>query len=193
MESYIRDIFEDMKEVQTRFMAESLPVIVGISTSIANCFVNGGKLYIFGNGGSAADSQHIAAEFINRFRMERPPLPAVALTTDTSAITAIGNDYDFNEIFSKQVKGLAVEGDIAWGISTSGNSANVLEGLRSAAKQGVTTIGFSGKDGGNMRGLCDHFLNVTSENTARIQEMHIAAAHIICQLVDEIMFGKFSR
>ncbi len=192
MEDFISDIFEEMREVQARFAAENMPVIIGISTEIVRCFENGGKVLIFGNGGSAADSQHIAAEFTNRFKMERPPLPALALTTDTSALTAIGNDYSFDEVFNKQLKALGNENDIAWGISTSGNSPNVLAALRTAGRQGMTTIGFTGKDGGLMRGLCDHLLISPSECTPRIQEIHIAAAHIICELVDEIMFGKFS-
>ncbi|MGE4497890.1 MAG: SIS domain-containing protein [Deferribacterales bacterium] len=192
MEDFISDIFDEMREAQARFSAESMPVLIGISTEIVKCFENGGKVLIFGNGGSAADSQHIAAEFTNRFKMERPPLPALALTTDTSALTAIGNDYSFEEVFDKQLKALGNTNDIAWGISTSGNSPNVLAALRTAGRQGMTTIGFTGKDGGLMRGLCDHLLISPSECTPRIQEIHIAAAHIICELVDEIMFGKFS-
>lgn len=191
MEDFISDIFDEMREVQARFVAESMPVLVGISTEIVRCFENGGKVLIFGNGGSAADSQHIAAEFTNRFKMERPPLPALALTTDTSALTAIGNDYNFEEVFDKQLKALGNDNDIAWGISTSGNSANVLGALRTAGRQGMTTIGFTGKDGGLMRGLCDHLLISPSDCTPRIQEVHISAAHIICELVDEIMFGRF--
>jgi D-sedoheptulose 7-phosphate isomerase len=191
MEDFISDIFDEMREAQARFSAESMPVLIGISTEIVKCFENGGKVLIFGNGGSAADSQHIAAEFTNRFKMERPPLPALALTTDTSALTAIGNDYSFEEVFDKQLKALGNTNDIAWGISTSGNSPNVLAALRTAGRQGMTTIGFTGKDGGLMRGLCDHLLISPSECTPRIQEIHIAAAHIICELVDEIMFGRF--
>ncbi|WP_265820798.1 D-sedoheptulose-7-phosphate isomerase [Geovibrio ferrireducens] len=191
MEDFISDIFDEMRETQARFSAESMPVLIGISTEIVKCFENGGKVLIFGNGGSAADSQHIAAEFTNRFKMERPPLPAIALTTDTSALTAIGNDYSFEEVFDKQLKALGNTNDIAWGISTSGNSPNVLAALRTAGRQGMTTIGFTGKDGGLMRGLCDHLLISPSECTPRIQEIHIAAAHIICELVDEIMFGRF--
>ncbi|MCD8492668.1 MAG: D-sedoheptulose 7-phosphate isomerase [Geovibrio sp.] len=191
MEDFISDIFDEMRETQARFSAESMPVLIGISTEIVKCFENGGKVLIFGNGGSAADSQHIAAEFTNRFKMERPPLPALALTTDTSALTAIGNDYSFEEVFDKQLKALGNTNDIAWGISTSGNSPNVLAALRTAGRQGMTTIGFTGKDGGLMRGLCDHLLISPSECTPRIQEIHIAAAHIICELVDEIMFGRF--
>lgn len=191
MEKFIRDIFDEMQEVQNRFIAGNGPLLTAISKEIANCFMNGGKLLIFGNGGSAADAQHVAAEFINRFKMERPPLPCIALTTDTSIITSIGNDYSYDDIFEKQVSALAGPKDLVWGISTSGTSENVLKGLRSAAKSGIKTIGFTGKDGGKMSGLCDLLLIATSDTTARIQEVHIAAAHIICELVDEIMFGKF--
>lgn len=192
MDKYISDIFDEMREAQNRFMAEASPVLIAIATEIAQCFINGGKLMIFGNGGSASDAQHIAAEFVNRFKMERPPLPCIALTTDTSILTSIGNDYEFNDIFIKQVSALGNENDIVWGISTSGNSENVVRALREAAKGDMKIIGFTGRDGGKMKGLCDLLFQSPSEVTARIQEIHIAAAHIICQLVDEIMFGKFA-
>ena len=192
MDKYISDIFDEMRETQNRFMAEASPVLIAISTEIAQCFINGGKLMIFGNGGSASDAQHIAAEFVNRFKMERPPLPAIALTTDTSILTSIGNDYEFNDIFIKQVSALGNENDTVWGISTSGNSENVVRALREAARNDMKIIGFTGRDGGKMKGLCDLLFQSPSENTARIQEIHICAAHIICQLLDEIMFGKFA-
>jgi len=145
---------------------------------------------IFGNGGSAADAQHIAAEFVNRFVIERPPLPAIALTTDTSIITSIGNDYDFSEIFSKQIRAIGQPGDIAWGISTSGNSANVLKALEVAKKMDLVTIAFTGKDGGNIAKIADLSVNVSSSVTARIQEVHITAGHAICDLVDIKLFQK---
>ncbi len=192
MDKFIASIFEEMKEVQTRFITESTPVLIAIATEITQCFENGGKLLICGNGGSASDAQHIAAEFVNRFKMERPPLPAIALTTDTSIITSIGNDYEFNDIFLKQVSALGSEKDILWGISTSGNSENVVRALREADRMKVRIIGFTGRDGGKMKGLCDILFQSPTDNTARIQEIHIAAAHIICQLVDEMMFGKFA-
>ncbi len=191
MEKYINEKFEELKDVQNRFIRESKGLIADISKEIATCFLNGGKLLVFGNGGSAADAQHIAAEFVNRFKMERPPLPCIALTTDSSILTSIGNDYEFNDIFLKQVEALGNPGDIALGISTSGNSENVLKGLRAAAKNNLKTIGFTGNTGGKMLGLCDYALIVPSRTTARIQEMHIFTAHMICGLVDEIMFGKF--
>ncbi|MBZ4643668.1 MAG: Phosphoheptose isomerase-like protein [Deferribacteraceae bacterium] len=192
MEKFITDIFEEIQETQNKFFAESVPVLSAIAAEIAKTFIRGGKLFIFGNGGSASDAQHIAAEFVNRFKMERPPLPAIALTTDTSIITSIGNDYSFEDIFLKQVQALVNESDIALGISTSGNSENVLRALKYLAKNNIKTIGFTGKDGGKMNGLCDIIFNVDSNTTARVQEIHIQAAHIICELVDEIMFGRFS-
>ncbi|BAI79738.1 phosphoheptose isomerase [Deferribacter desulfuricans SSM1] len=192
MESFVENIFEEMKETLNKFTAKNKNLLIAIAQEIADCFMEEGKLLIFGNGGSAADAQHIAAEFINRFKIERPSLPAIALTTDTSVLTSISNDYDFNQVFLKQVMALADERDIVWGISTSGNSENVINALRFAATNDIKTIGFTGKDGGKMNGLCDLLLVVDSDNTARIQEMHIAAAHIICELVDEIMFGRFS-
>lgn len=193
MQDFVQAIFQESREVHSRFMAESTQTLVSFATEIANCFMNGGKLLIFGNGGSAADAQHIAAEFINRFKMERPPLPAIALTTDSSVLTSIGNDYSYAEVFEKQVLALAQPGDLVWGITTSGNSENVLRALRAAAKGRIRTLGFSGKGGGKMAGLCDLLLDVSCDTTARIQEVHILSAHIICELVDEIMFGKFSR
>ena len=124
--------------------------------------------------------------------MERPPLAAIALTTDTSLLTAVGNDYSFDEVFEKQVSALANPGDVVWGISTSGNSENVIRGLKRAIKCDAKTIGFAGRDGGKMPGLCDKILVVNHQSTARIQEIHIMSAHIICGLVDEIMFGRFA-
>jgi len=133
----------------------------------------------------AADAQHIAAEFVGRFYNERISLPAIALTTDTSIITAVANDYSFDRIFARQVEGLGVQGDVLWGISTSGNSANVNEALKTARKKGLITIGSSGKSGGRMIDLCDELLLVPSDVTARIQEVHMLAAHIICQMIDD--------
>ncbi|MDA3967058.1 MULTISPECIES: D-sedoheptulose 7-phosphate isomerase [Helicobacter] len=145
---------------------------------------NGGKILLCGNGGSAADSQHIAAELIGRYKCERPSIPAIALTTDTSALTAIGNDYGYEFVFSRQFEGLANKQDILWGISTSGNSQNVINALQKAKKLGVRTIGFSGHSGGKMSSLCDVLLISPSNDTPRIQEMHILMAHIICDLIE---------
>lgn len=193
MIKYIEDIINDMMQVHNRFFAEAAPILMEISSEIAARFLNGGKLLIFGNGGSAADAQHVAAEFVNRFQMERPPLPAIALTTDSSILTSIGNDYSYEDVFSKQVEALGNEKDILIAISTSGNSPNVIKALRTASKLGIKSVGFTGKNGGKMNGLCDILVKVDSDVTARIQEVHIASFHIICALVDEILFGKFSE
>lgn len=194
MKEYINNIIEESIELHKKIAADIniRETLEEIAKTIADAFLNGNKLIIFGNGGSAADAQHIAAEFLCRFEMERPPLPAIAVTTDSSMLTAIGNDYQYNDVFEKPVFALGNEGDIVWGISTSGNSENVIKALRTAIKNKCKTVGFSGKDGGRMHGLCTHLIVIDSNSTARIQEAHIMCAHIICGLVDEIMFGKFS-
>lgn len=151
---------------------------------ITTCLRSGNKVLLFGNGGSAADAQHIAAEFTGRFVKERRSLPAIALTTDTSALTAIGNDYGFEHIFERQVEGLANEGDILIGISTSGNSNNVVKALELGRKLNCKTIGLTGRDGGAMNNCCDLNIVIPSDITARIQEMHILIGHIICDAVD---------
>lgn len=151
---------------------------------------SGHKILICGNGGSAADAQHIAAEFVGRFHNERCSLPSIALTTDTSILTAVGNDYAFDRIFARQVEGLGNPGDVLWGISTSGNSADVLEALQIAREKGLVTIGSSGKTGGAMKELCDALLVVPSDVTARIQEVHMLCAHIICQIIDDMDWTK---
>lgn len=145
----------------------------------------GNKILLCGNGGSAADAQHIAAELTGRYKTERRGLPAIALTTDTSALTAIGNDYGYERVFDRQAEALANEGDLLIGISTSGNSANVLSALKLAKEMGCQTIGFSGRDGGKMNEVCDVNLVVPSNDTPRIQEMHILFGHTICQVIDE--------
>lgn len=162
-----------------------------LSTSIENacelitaCLKRGNKVLLFGNGGSAGDAQHIAAEFTGRFVKERKSLPAIALTTDTSAITAIANDYGFERIFERQVEGLANSGDVLIGISTSGNSMNVIKALETGKSMGCNTIGLSGRDGGIMNDSCELNIVIPSNVTARIQEMHILIGHIICNAVD---------
>lgn len=145
----------------------------------------GNKIVLFGNGGSAADAQHIAAELTGRYKTERKGLPAIAITTDTSALTAIGNDYGYDRVFHRQIESLANEGDLVIGISTSGNSKNVLNALSLAKELKCKCVGFSGKSGGEMNNLCDINLVVPSDNTPRIQEMHILIGHTICQLIDD--------
>lgn len=189
MEDLIIKAFEESAQVKLSFVRKNVGTIIAAVDLIVDAFHEGNKVMIFGNGGSAADAQHIAAEFVNRFLIERPPLPAVALTTDTSVITSIGNDYNYDQIFLKQIKALGKEGDIAWGVSTSGNSSNVLKALKAAKGMGIKTIGMTGKDGGKMGKMVDLHLNVESDSTPRIQETHITLSHIICELVDIKLFN----
>ena len=158
--------------------------IANASTMAIDTLKDGNKILLFGNGGSAADAQHIAAELTGRYKSERRGLPGIALTTDTSALTAIGNDYGYDRVFDRQVESLANEGDLLIGISTSGNSKNVINAFKVGRELGCNILGFSGKDGGEMNELCDINLIVPSDNTPRIQEMHILFGHTICQLID---------
>lgn len=158
--------------------------------AITSALRAGNKLLIAGNGGSAADAQHIAGEFVSRFHYDRPGLPAIALTTDTSIITAIGNDYGYDRLFERQVQALGRAGDVFVGISTSGNSTNVIAALRQAREMGIYTIGFSGAGGGKMAELCDIVLRIPSPETPKIQEGHITVGHIICGLVESAIFPR---
>jgi len=167
---------------------ELLATIAEIAATITDAYRNGGKLLIAGNGGSAADAQHIAAEFLSRFKIDRVPLPAIALTTDTSVLTAIGNDYGFERVFERQIIGLGREGDVFLALSTSGRSPNVLAALRAARETAMTTIGFTG-DGGDMRAHCDLLLSAPSHETALIQQIHLIAAHAVCAIVEHDLFG----
>ncbi|HOW57377.1 MAG TPA: D-sedoheptulose 7-phosphate isomerase [Smithellaceae bacterium] len=190
MEDHIIKIFKESNRVKEAFVNENLSKLSDIVEVIISALKSGNKILIFGNGGSAADAQHLAAEFVNRFIIERPPLPAIALCTDSSVLTSIGNDYDFSEVFMKQIRALGQQGDVAWGISTSGNSPNVLKALEMAKKMGLVTVAFTGKDGGNIAKIADYSVNVSSSVTARIQEAHITAGHAICELVDIRLFQK---
>ena len=164
--------------------------ILKAAHTIRGCLSNGGKLLLMGNGGSAADSQHIAAELIGRFKKERKPIPALALTVDSSSLTALGNDYGFDTIFSRQVEALATPKDAVVGISTSGNSKNVILALNLARKIGSKTIGFMGNDGGNMKDCVDIGIIVPSNDTARIQEVHITVGHIICEIIERDLINE---
>lgn len=190
MRKIVERILEDSLRTKEIFIRENISDLILLAEKVALAFTADRKLMLCGNGGSAADAQHIAAEFVNRFNLERPPLPAMALTTDTSVITSIGNDYSFDEIFSKQIKALGMEGDILLAITTSGNSSNLLSAVRDARKQGIYTVGLLGKDGGKLADLVDMGLIVKADNTARIQEAHILAGHILCHLVDYILFQR---
>ncbi len=190
MKEAITRAFEESIQAKKAFLKENLSTLMTAIDVIAEAFLRGNKFLLFGNGGSAADAQHIAAEFVNRFRIERPPLPALALTTDTSAITSIANDYDYKEIFSKQVKALGKEGDVALAISTSGNAPNVLAAIEVCKRLKIVTIGLTGGDGGKMARQVDYLLRVSEgKNTARIQETHILVGHVICELVDQKLFS----
>ena len=162
-------------------------VIEEIVNMITTSMKNGGKILIAGNGGSAADAQHFAAEIVGRFVLERKGYPAIALTTDTSILTAVGNDYGYETIFSRQVEGLGNEGDVFIGISTSGNSKNVIEAIKVAKEKGLKVVGLTGKDGGKMKDLCDVSLVLNYSETARVQEHHLMSYHLICEFVEKEM------
>jgi len=189
MKNIILSILEDSINVKQRFVSENLDSMTEGADRLAACLASGHKILIFGNGGSAADAQHIAAEFVNRFQIERPPLAALALTTDTSIITSIGNDYHFDDIFFKQILALGRKDDIAIGISTSGNSKNVTKAVHAAKDIGIFTIGFTGR-GGELAECANHVFSVKSDVTARIQEAHSLLGHILCDLVDRILFPE---
>jgi D-sedoheptulose 7-phosphate isomerase len=176
--------------VKTAFFKTNAEKIAQAASSLSEAFRQGRKVLLFGNGGSAADAQHIAAEFVGRFVPDRRPLPAISLATDTSALTALGNDYGYNVVFSRQVEALGVSGDVAIGISTSGNSPNVLEALDAARAKGLLTIGFAGQTGGKMNDHADILFCVPSTATPRIQETHLTLAHILCELVDRELFPE---
>jgi D-sedoheptulose 7-phosphate isomerase len=184
----IMKAFDDSLDVKRRFAEQHIELIEETSRLIADRLSSGKKLLLFGNGGSSTDASHIAAEFINRFKMERPALPALALNTDMAVITSISNDYDFSEIFTRQLKALAQEGDVVMAISTSGNSPNVINAIETAKKKNLVVIGLTGHDGGQMASLADFIFKVPSADTPRIQETHITLGHIICQMVEEILF-----
>jgi len=190
VEEIVEEALRDSIRVKERFIKENIADVILLAEKIVLAFTNDCKLMLWGNGGSAADAQHIAGEFVNRFILERPPLPAIALTTDTSVITCIGNDYSFDDIFMKQVKAIGAEGDILLVISTSGNSPNILSAAEAARSQGIYVVGLTGGDGGKLEGLADSTLIVQSDSTPRIQETHIQVDHIKCQLEDYILFQQ---
>lgn len=189
MKNRILSILAESLAVKDRSVKENLDKLETGAQRLAECLASDRKVLIFGNGGSAADAQHIAAEFVNRFAIERPPLAAIALTTDTSILTSIGNDYRFDDIFSKQIHALGKKGDVAWAISTSGNSANVLKGIEAAGEKKMATVAMTGR-GGRLAAMADLSLTVSSDSTARIQETHLIMAHILCDLVERILFPK---
>ncbi|SRR5579884_589162 len=181
----IRRTIQESIQVKEGIVRNMIPEIAQAAGWIVEAYRNGGKLILFGNGGSAGDAQHIAAELVGRFERERRALPAIALTTNTSTLTAIGNDYDYSKIFSRQVEAWAQPADVVIGISTSGNSPNVLEGIAAAKAKGAKTIGLTGEKGGKLASQADLCLKVPSTSTARIQESHIMIGHLLCLLVEQ--------
>ncbi len=192
MDKIIQKRFKESGEVKARFLKENLSKLLEAIKLISQTFEAGNKIFFFGNGGSAADAQHIAAEFVNRYIMDRPPLPAISLTTDTSILTSISNDMAFDEIFSRQLKALGKDGDVAVGISTSGNSPNVLKAFEVAKELGMKTVALTGNDGGVLAKIADISLVVSSSSTPRIQETHILVGHLLCEMVEHQLFFKMS-
>ena len=175
----------DTVALHQRFACEGADSVLAAARAISTAFARGGKVLLFGNGGSASDAQHVAAEFVGRFLREREALPAIALTTDTSILTSIGNDYSYDRIFARQVEALGRPGDVAIGISTSGGSPNVVAGLAAADEGGLVTIAVTGRDGGAVGQLAAIHVNVPSDSTPRVQEVHRTLLHIICDLVEQ--------
>jgi D-sedoheptulose 7-phosphate isomerase len=188
MKKKILGIFEDSARVKQRFVEDHAEGIEEVSRLIAGAFNDGGKLLIFGNGGSSTDASHIAAEFVGRFAMERPGLPAIALNTDMAIITAVANDYGYSDVFARQLKALAEEGDVVVAITTSGGSKNVLKALEAAKRKNLKTIAFTGAKGQKLASKVDYAFVVPSNVTARVQETHITLGHVLCQMVEEILF-----
>jgi len=182
--------FEESADVKRRFVQEYADRIAQTAHLMARALKEGRKVLLFGNGGSATDASHLAAEFVGRYHKDRAPLPAIALGTDMAALTCIGNDYGYDEIFSRQIKAHGQKGDIAIAISTSGNSPNVLKGVEAAKALGLTTIGWTGHAGGKLAGLVDHAFIVPSTVTARIQETHLTLGHVLCELIESELFEQ---
>lgn len=189
---YIKSHFEDSIVVKNKILSDEafVELIKKVALEVTHAYKNGNKTLLAGNGGSAADAQHIAGEFVSRFYFDRPGIPSIALTTDTSILTAIGNDYGYDRLFARQIQAQGVKGDVFIGISTSGNSANIIEALKVCKEKGVISVGLTGQSGGKMAQMCDYCLRVPSDCTPRIQESHIVIGHIICAIVEENIFGK---
>jgi D-sedoheptulose 7-phosphate isomerase len=186
-DNILRKNIQGSIEVHSRLLEACLPAMTAAADALIAAYRSGHKAIFFGNGGSAADAQHLAAEFLGRYLLERRPLPALALHANTSAVTAIANDYGYEHVFSRQLQALAAAGDVAFGISTSGNSRSILEALTAARKMGVFTIGLTGASGGRMRGLVDVLIAAPSNETPRIQECHILVGHALCDAVEQAL------
>ncbi|MCD6258614.1 MAG: D-sedoheptulose 7-phosphate isomerase [Helicobacteraceae bacterium] len=192
MKEYIKDQIKKSYETKQSLYSNEplLDAIIDVAQKCLGLYKNGKKTLLAGNGGSAADAQHIAAELVGRYGFDRPSIPSLALTTDTSNLTAIGNDYGYDYVFSRQLEGMGQEGDLFIGISTSGNSKNIINAFLSAKKKGITTVALVGKDGGEMAKIADISLIVPSNSTPRIQESHILIGHILCDIIEKEMFGE---
>ncbi|MFH5322089.1 D-sedoheptulose 7-phosphate isomerase [Campylobacter jejuni] len=190
--NYIKEHFQESILVKEQILKDEnlITLIKNASLEVIKAYKNGNKTLLAGNGGSAADAQHIAGEFVSRFYFDRPGIASIALTTDTSVLTAIGNDYGYENLFARQVQAQGVKGDVFIGISTSGNSKNILKALELCKQKEIISIGLSGASGGAMNELCDYCIKVPSTCTPRIQEAHILIGHIICAIVEEELFGK---
>jgi len=189
METAVRKQMRESIEAKQRMM-DDCPIIADVGKVMIDAYRNRKKVVWFGNGGSAADAQHLATELVSKFYLERNALPSMAFTTNTSTLTAISNDYDFDRVFERQVEAFVTEGDVVVGISTSGNSGNVIRALVLAREMGAVTVGMTGEGGGKMKELCDHLVAVPSRDTPRIQEAHITIGHILCYLVEEALCGN---
>jgi D-sedoheptulose 7-phosphate isomerase len=185
MKERIVRIFDEHYRLQREFLKHNTEMLAQVAEVLLGAFRKGRTVFFFGNGGSAADAQHLAAEFVNRFRLERRALPALALTVDTSVLTSIANDSSFDRVFARQIEAFGRPDDVAVGLSTSGASPNVIAGVRQARQQGLVTVGFSGGDGGALLREVDHCLVVPSKTAARVQELHIIAGHVVCDIVEQ--------
>ncbi len=192
MKDAVIKAFEESAATKQRFVREHADRIVEVARLISRAFREGHKVLLFGNGGSSTDASHIAAEFVGRYHRDRAALPAIALGMDTAAMTCIANDYEYAEIFARQIRALGQKGDIAIAISTSGNSPNVLRGVEAARALGLLTVAWTGHTGGKLAPLVDHAFVVPSSVTARIQESHITLGHVLCELIEEDLFGTTS-
>jgi len=190
MKELIISRLRESADIKLRFAKESVAEVEEASSIIIKSLKAGGKILIFGNGGSAADSQHIAAEFVNRYSKQRKAFPALALTTDTSILTSVPNDGSFDDVFSRQIEALGSKGDVAWGITTSGKSENVLKAFKTAGTMGLRTIAFTGQDRSRVEKTAECCVSVPSKSTPRVQELHITLAHIVCELVEDALAVK---
>ena len=191
MKQYIKDQIKSSYETKQKIYEneELLDILVDVASRCVDVYKHGKKTILAGNGGSAADAQHIAAELVGRYGFDRPSLPSLALTTDTSNLTAIGNDYGYDKVFSRQLEGMGQEGDLFIGISTSGNSLNIINAFQSAKEKGITTVALTGRDGGKMAKMADIAIVVPSHDTPRIQESHILIGHILCDIIEKEIFA----